>query len=75
MTNFDSLLKTISEAPPNEMSPALALKVKHLMGTKDKDIVATELKEIHEQIKKDPSLGSDFAMWILVETIAIAETK
>ena len=73
MSRLDKLLKTISEAPAEELDPVIALRVKHLQGGTN-EIVATELKEIHSLCVAN-SLASKFAIMILSEAIIVAETK
>lgn len=73
MSKLDPLLKTLSEAPDEQIDGTITAKIKRLIDCTD-EVVATELKEIRDECVHG-SLCSDFALNIISQAIEIAELK
>lgn len=74
MSRLDPLLKTLSEAPQNQIDAVLTKKIARLIGCTN-EVVATELKEVREEIGKNSALATPFARRLIEQAIEVAEVK
>ena len=73
MIKLDSLLKTLSEAPENQIDPLIATRLGGLQGG-NQELIAHELKGILDECAQG-ALASEFAMWVLDHAWGIAKTR
>lgn len=71
-SSLDRLLKTLSEAPPDQIDPKVAPLFKALIGC-DKRIVDTELNDIYDILRKGKA--SKYALWVIENAITVARTE
>ena len=72
MSRLDPLLRTLSEAPPAQIDGSITKKIARLIGCTN-EVVATELKEVRDECKKNATLASPFARKIIEQAIEVAE--